>query len=208
MEVSSEMYGVIPPIKFLNGLKQKTCCVAFQHVKCFSVYLLFFSTDIYPIFILICLMNEPIDTCGEVDMVIVWSFICSFYTLCITHVPFICPSVVFIHLDSQMRLHYRICAVSRQISAVCRIYICVGWPVKVAQIGHTIARREWIIWIFACGPWWSLERWLSIILNWTSRAFFSNNKPFWEFVDSSQDWLSSMKWPKYDKKFFSWIILN
>ena len=47
-----------------------------------------------------------------------------------------------------------------------------------------------------------VERWLSIILNWTSRAFFSNNKPFWEFVDSSQDWLSSMKWPKYDKKFF------
>ena len=43
-----------------------------------------------------------------------------------------------IHLDSQMRLHYRICAVSRQISAVCRIYICVGRPVRLAQIGHTL----------------------------------------------------------------------
>ena len=75
---------------------------------------------------------------------------------------------------------------------------CSNWSHHCTPRMNNLDLCMWALVVEDC-----LERWLSIILNWTSRAFFSNNKPFWEFVDSSQDWLSSMKWPKYDKKFFS-----
>ena len=46
-----------------------------------------------------------------------------------------------------------LCGFAADFCGLSHLYLC-RLAVKVAQIGHTIARREWIIWIFACGPWW------------------------------------------------------
>ena len=113
-------------------------------------------------------------------------------------------------LIPQMWLHYRICAVSRQISAVCRVYICVGRAVKAAQIGHAVhIGNESSHWkVFACQR---ETLWSMIILNWTSRAFFSRINLFrtcWLISKLALKHEITKIWQTYSRYFLYFLRLN